>query len=275
MTASDRADALTALLTALRKKYSPEPLPERSAIEELIHATLLWESTSARADRAYKRLIDGFVDLNELRVSRPDEVVELLGKTYPLADERSRRLLDSLNAIYQIEHAVSLDAAAAAGKRDARKYLEAIESLPPFVVARVVVFRFDGHAVPLDQRTLGALIAAGVFEEGTDLERAVGQAERMIKATEAQEVALLLQAWTDDGLPALGKPSRSKTTRTKPASSTDAKPAARSTSRKSASAAASSGSAGTTTKKAASRAKPASASAGGTTKKTTRKSASK
>ncbi|MGP1345337.1 MAG: hypothetical protein ACTS3F_01540 [Phycisphaerales bacterium] len=200
MSATDRADALNSLLVSLRKKYKPEAPPERSAIEELVHAMVLWESASGRADRAFKRLMDAFVDLNELRVSRPDEVAEVLGKTYPLADERARRLLAALEAIYVQEHAVSLEGVASGGKRDARKYLDAIESLPAFAVARVAVLRLDGHAVPLEDRTVAALIECGVLEEGVDLARAVGQMERMVKAAESVEVALLLQAWTDDGL---------------------------------------------------------------------------
>lgn len=231
MTASDRADAFTTLLNALRKKYKPEPAPDRTAIEELIHAMLLWESTTARADRAYKRLMDAFVDLNEMRVSRPDEIAELLGKTYPLADERSRRLLGSLNAIYLIEHAVSLDAIVAAGKRDARKYLDAIEALPPFAAARVAALRFDGHAVPLEPRTVEALVAASVLEEGTDLARAVGQIERIVKASESQEVTLLFQAWTDDNLPALTKaarkPAGKPAAKSKPAAAAEPKAAAK------------------------------------------------
>lgn len=234
MTASDRADALTALRSALRKKYRPEPVPERSAIEELVHAMLLWESTTPRADRAFKRLLDSFVDLNEMRVSRPDEIAEILGKTYPLADERSRRLLASLEAVYVKEHAVSLESVVAVGKRDARKYLDAIEPLHPFASARVAVLRFDGHAVPLDRPMVEALVAAGVLEEGADVPRAIGQAERMVKAAESLEVTQLLQAWADDGFPALGKvPGKAagktakKTTKKKAAASAEPKPAAK------------------------------------------------
>ena len=50
------------------------------------------------------------VDYNDLRVSHPHEIVEVIGRGYPKAQDRASRLRQVLNAVYQDQRAVSLQA---------------------------------------------------------------------------------------------------------------------------------------------------------------------
>lgn len=160
-----------------------------------------------KADAAFKRLMHHVVDLNELRVCRPPELVSVLGKTYPLAEERAMRLKASLQEIYQREFAVSLDKCASLSKRDARRYLDTLEGMPPFVAARVVLMRLGGHAIPVDEKLLIRLVAKEVVEPDYDCARAEGVLERHIKADHAIQIHLTLQAWADDPDTAPRKPT--------------------------------------------------------------------
>jgi endonuclease III len=195
----DHARALNALVRSLKSRYLPDaPPPERTALEELVYAYLLWEAPTQKADAAYKRLMHHVVDVNELRVCRPAEIAAVVGKTYPLAEERSMRLKASLHELYLREFAVSLDKCASLSKRDARKYLDTLDGMPPFVSARVMLLRLGGHAIPVDDKLLGRLVARGVVEPDYDCARAEGVLERHVKAEDAVRVHLTLQNWSDD-----------------------------------------------------------------------------
>jgi endonuclease III len=197
------SDISKALNAALKKAGPLESDPffeeERGGIEQLVYAFLLWESTRQRANAAYKRLTDGFVDFNDLRVARPRDIAEALGKTYPLADERSVRLLTTLNEIYLREYEVSLDKVIEGSKREAKKYLESLEGMSQFVCARVLLYGAGAHAIPVDERLLGVLISLGVFEEGLGVDEAAGSLERSVKASDGIATADRLQQLSDLG----------------------------------------------------------------------------
>ncbi|MBL8745706.1 MAG: hypothetical protein JNK58_05030 [Phycisphaerae bacterium] len=224
----DHAKALNALLRSLKSKYAPEgELPQRTPLEEMIYSYLLWEAPIAKADAAYRRLMNHVVDVNELRVCRPPEIIASIGKTYPLAEERAMRLKASLHEIYLREFAVSLDKCASLSKRDARRYLDTLEGMPPFVAARVVLLRLGGHAIPVDNNLLIRLIAKGVVEPDYDCSRAEGVLERHVKADDGIQVHLTLLNWADD--PAT-EPKKQKVTRKteEPADPPAAKPTVKS-----------------------------------------------
>ncbi len=207
----DHARALNALLRSLKSKYAPEgELPQRTPLEELIYSFLLWEAPIAKADAAFRRLMNHVVDVNELRVCRPPEIISIIGKTYPLAEERAMRLKASLHEVYLREFAVTLDKCAALSKRDARKYLDTLEGMPPFVSARVILLRLGGHAIPVDNNLLDRLVARGVVEPDYDCARAEGVLERHVKADDGIQVHLTLLNWADDPATAPKKPKPSR-----------------------------------------------------------------
>lgn len=198
MSSPDHAKNLTALLKKLRSRYDVPEAVARPPLEEFVYSFLLWEASHSKADAAIKRITSTVVDFNELRVCRPPELMAFFGKSYPRAEERSLRLRAALQDLYLREYEVSLDAAVAMNKRDARKYIETLNGLPPFVVSRVMLLVFGAHAMPVDDRTMHKLIAAEVVEHGSDLVKAAGILERHVKAEEAVEVHELLQAWSED-----------------------------------------------------------------------------
>lgn len=207
-TTIDHAKSINDFFKRLATVSLPENVEPLEATNELVFSFLLWESTTQRARPAMQRIASAFVDLNELRVSRVPDIVEVLGKTYPRGEERALRLKSSLHDVFSREHEVSLAKAAAMGKRDARKYLEALSGMVPFVAGRVVLLSLGGHAVPLEDRSLEMLIAHGVLEEGTDIAKATGILERHVKAEDALQTYLSLQAWVETGAEAPKKPAR-------------------------------------------------------------------
>lgn len=203
MSSANQSDQALALLRKLKRAYGepPAPAPEAGAPDPLWHfvyAFLLWDSTTAKADQAMKRVASAVVDLNELRVCFPEEIASMLGERYPHVGERAMRLRAALNDIYIREHAVTLEKLKDAGKREARQYLATLDGTPPFVASRVFMLALGGHAIPVDERLLARLIAEGVIEPDATVEKAASLLERVVKAGHAPEAHWALQRWSEE-----------------------------------------------------------------------------
>lgn len=195
--ASTCAGRLEAVLARL------EPPPDEvlpvadDPVETLIHSFLLWGSTSEQAGNAYRALKQGFVDHNELRVSLPYEIALCLRQKDSRSLERCQRLRASLNDLFRREHVVSLDRVRSMGKRDARKYIETLEGMVPYVSARVMLLCFDIHVMPVDDPLRALLIEEGAADPSADCAEVSAFVSRHVPAARARDIHARLQAWSD------------------------------------------------------------------------------
>ena len=215
---SGDSEKLATLLTALLGKVEPAiPAPPRrhEAVEPLVHmliySFMLWESTPATATAALDGLYGSIIDLNELRVALPDELAECMGQRDRASRERADRLRAVLNNIFRLEHRVSLERLADKSKREVREYLDALDGMPPFVAARATLLGFHGHAIPLDHRLFDMLMGEQVIDPALSLEEAERWLERQIRASDAEQIVLVLESWREDG--AERKPPRAARTK--------------------------------------------------------------
>jgi hypothetical protein len=207
VTAPDPSKKLASLLRKLKAQneapQAPSVLPEPAdefdpLVHQLLFSMLLWEASTGQAKHALKRIRESVVDYNELRVCVPDEVAMIVGEKYPLAHERAMRLRSTLNDIYQRQHAITLAHLPEMGKREAKHYLESLDGCPVFVTSRLCLLGSIGHAVPVDERLCELLVNEQVLEAGTMPDAAAGWLDRHIRAEDALETYLLLQAWSDE-----------------------------------------------------------------------------
>ncbi|MCC7390374.1 MAG: hypothetical protein IT431_16590 [Phycisphaerales bacterium] len=228
---SGDGDKLAAVLTTLLGKTDPAPVfPERKheCIEPLvgclIYSFLLWESAPKAAAAAFDSLCAWIIDPNELRVALPQEIVEWTGAKDRAALERADRMRASLNALFQREHRVTLAHLENKPKRDVREYIESLDGMPAFVAARVTLFAFHGHAIPTDRTLFELLVGEGVLDPSLALDEAERWLERQIRASDAEKVVPVLEAWRDapakpraNTKPAKTKPAKKAAPRTTPA----------------------------------------------------------
>ena len=193
-----------------RKKLPKEEViySTHGPIGELIYSHLLWNATMKQADAAYKKLLDATVDMNDLRMNHVFEMIEIIGVAYPQAEERAKRLKSVLNAIYKREHNVTLDSLEGVGKRDVREYFETLNGITLFACNRVISMSFEVAAVPVDDRTLDALISNKIVHEEVSLVETSAWLGRQVKATEVLEMHACLQAWVE--LQPVRKPVKKK-----------------------------------------------------------------
>ena len=204
--AAGDVDRLTAVLKRLLKEHTPAVrVPVKGfegyepACAMLVYSFLLWESTPKQAASGLQRLGEAVIDLNDLRVAMPSEIIEITGMRDGVSPERAERLRAVLNDIFRREHLVSLSRLDSISKREVRDFLDSLEGMPAFVAARVTLLGFGGHAIPIDGRLQKLLAAEGVFESGVHPDDAERWLERQIRATDAVDIALLLEAWREGG----------------------------------------------------------------------------
>jgi endonuclease III len=191
--ATKHAEELRSLLKRLTKEHKPEPAAPKDPLRALVHAAMSFDVSDSRAEEAMKSIEKEFVDLNELRVATNLEIQELLGARYPSIERRVAMITQSLNAIFEREHTMSLDRLRTLSKRDARQFIRELPEVHPFVEAYVMLYSFEGHAVPLDDEILNYLIQQGVAEAGTSLDEGQKFLEHAVKADECHELFVSLR----------------------------------------------------------------------------------
>lgn len=198
-------------LSALLKKITADVTVNQPAGDDpiaiLVHSFLVWETSQAKAEPAYKAIVDSVVDFNELRVCMPQEILEMIGQRYTRGLDRCQRLRAVLRDIYMREHAVSLDRLKSQNKREVRKFLDSLSGMVPYVAARVMLLGFGGHAIPVDDQLRIQLIEAGCADVSAENSELASWLERQIKAADGVQAHYALQAWAEENA---GKPTSTR-----------------------------------------------------------------
>jgi len=191
--ATKHADEMKQLFKKLLRDGKPAPRQTMDPLEALVRGAMSFNVSDSRADDAMRAINREFVDLNELRVATDLEIQEMLGVKYPSIEDRVTMITQSLNDIFEREHTLSLDRLRSVSKRDARQFLRELPEIHPFVEAYVMLFAFDGHAVPIDDEILALLRAEGIVDEETPLDEAQRFVEHHLNAEEAYDFFVLIR----------------------------------------------------------------------------------
>jgi len=198
--ATKYADELKALCKRLVKQNpTGAPVGPQDPLQMLVRGAMLYEVSDSRADEAMKLIDREFVGLNELRVATDLEIQELLGARYPAIEKRVAMITQSLNAIFEREHTLSLDRLKTISRRDARQFLRELPEIHPFVEAYVMLFSFDGHAFPVDEDILAYLKSHDAIEPNATIEEAQKFVEHHLKAEECRDLYLALRKVAGEG----------------------------------------------------------------------------
>ncbi len=146
----DYSKKLRKLYRSLKKKHpNVRKIVYEDPVDALVYAIISEHMDANKAKSALKRFDDYFVDLNDLRVSRWDDIVEMIGKDTPATHELAGTLTKALRRVFNEHHKVSLEALKKMGKRPAKSALEKIDGVGKFVVDYCMLTALEGHAIPL------------------------------------------------------------------------------------------------------------------------------
>ncbi len=207
---SEYSKKLRRLYNSLKRKYPKiQPVTHDDLVEALIYSIVSENLTARAAQTAMKRLAENFVDFNDLRVSRSEEIIETLGEDTPETKQIASSLTRALAAVFNRYNTLSLEALEKIGKRPAKQALGQMDGTSRFVVNYCVLTALHGHAIPLTGRMLEYLRDNELVHPDADEQEIEGFLTRQIPARNGYEFYRLLRAQSE-----LRK-GRRKTTRKK------------------------------------------------------------
>ncbi len=163
--------------------------PADAIVYAIISAELSEKATAA----AIKKFADYFVDLNDLRVSRTEEIVEILGANTPVTRTIASTITIVLRAVFNEYHKVSLEVLKKTGKRPARQILEKLDGTSRFVVDYCMLTSLQGHAIPLTEGMIEYLTNKELVYPNADEQRIGGFLAKQISAKKGYEFYALLR----------------------------------------------------------------------------------
>jgi hypothetical protein len=182
------------LHNSLARKYSKvQNVTYDDPTDAIVYAVICSMLDEKTTKSAIKKFSDYFIDLNDLRVSRIEEIVEMLGADTPATREVASIITTVLRSIFNEYHKVSLEGLKKTGKRPARQALEKIEGTCRFVVNYCMLTSLQGHAIPLTERMIAYLKSKELVYPDADEQEIGGFLSKQISAKKGYEFYALLR----------------------------------------------------------------------------------
>jgi endonuclease III len=182
------------IFRSLKQKYPKvRKIDFDDPADVLVYAIVSEHIRASTARTVIRKMEKHFIDLNDLRVSRTEEILEVLGTSGPASRTTASLLTQVLNSIYNKYNRVSLSKLKEVGKRQAVKQLKKLDGVSRFAINYCFLVALRGHCIPLTQNMIEYLRAGQlVYPEATedDIE---GFLERQIAAASAYEFYSLLR----------------------------------------------------------------------------------
>lgn len=193
---------VTRLFNSLKRNSGTIKIPEfGEPLEAIVYALICEQVPEKTAERIFRHAMKHFVDLNDLRVSRREEILDVFGDKSEGLETSARLIPHVLNAVFEKTDRVSLDTLTQEGKRQAHKELTEIDGITPFAVSYCFLMALGGHAIPLNAKMVSYLHANElVYPNATDAEIA-GFLERLIGASDAYTFYMLLRTEAEQAKP--------------------------------------------------------------------------
>jgi endonuclease III len=187
------------LYRSLRRKYPKvQKLSHEEVANAIVYAVISFELSEKVTNSAIKRFADYFVDWNDLRVSRPEEIVEALGEDTPVTRSITSTITRVLQGIFDEYHQVSLESLKKIGKRPAKQALEKIDGTSRFVIDYCMLTSLNGHAIPLTKKMIEYLRDNELVGPEADEQQIAGFLAKQISAKNGYEFYALLRRESEE-----------------------------------------------------------------------------
>jgi len=207
--------------TLSRKHPKVQKMEEVGVTDSIVYAIVSSELSEKAATAATKRMASHFVDWNDLRVARTEEIVDVLNKDTKSTKDIASTLIEVLNDIFNHYHKVDLEFLKKEGKRPARHALEKIEGISRLAIDYCMLTALKGHAIPLTRQMIEYLKSNELVDPDADEQQIGGFLAKQIPAKNGYEFYALLRHESESGTAKKTKKTRKtkkttkKTTRKK------------------------------------------------------------
>jgi len=198
MKASEKQTQCKKLATVLKKRYkSPAPQGVRAVLDEILYAICLENVSEAEADAALDRLMAGFHDYNEMRVSTLSELEPAFrGADQP--EYRALRVRTVLQDIFENLYSFDFDAIRKKTLEAASKQLSKLRHLSDFVRNYTLQAALGAHVVPIDDRLRDAAVWLGLVSPSAGEAEAAEELKSVLRKNDAPQFCRLLRCLATD-----------------------------------------------------------------------------
>jgi len=197
--------------TLSRKHPKVRNIEDMGVTDSIIYAIVSSEMSEKSAAAATKRMAAHFVDWNDLRVARTEEIVDVLNKDTKSTKDIASTLTEVLNDIFNHYHKVDLEFLKKEGKRPARHALEKIEGMSRLAVDYCMLTALKGHAIPLTRQMIEYLKSNELVDPNADEQQIGGFLAKQIPAKNGYEFYALLRRESETDTAKKAKKARKKT----------------------------------------------------------------
>lgn len=183
-----------------RQVSDSKPVVYEEPIEALIVGLISQIYPEGEARKIYKRIQNHFVDFNDLRVARNEEILEVMGDHSPQAQGTAQTLKQVLNQIFDRYDMLTLASLKSQGKRQGRKAIEDLDGISCFVVDYCFLTALNGHAVPLTKKMIDFLRQEELVHPEASEEEIHGFLERQIPSAKGWLFYSLLRSAAEGSL---------------------------------------------------------------------------
>jgi len=188
------SEKIRKLFRSLKRQHEKVTIPEYDdPLEALVYGIISEHTDLASSKTIAKKMKSYFVDLNDMRVSRTEEISDILGSSLEHQKKTAITLRQALNSVFNKYDIVSLEVFRETGKRQAKKVLEKLEGTSPFSVNYCFLAAMGGHAIPLTQKMFEYLRANDLVHPESSDEEIAGFLERQISVASAYKFYWLLR----------------------------------------------------------------------------------
>jgi endonuclease III len=162
-------------------------------VDALIHGIVGESMSDSAAQTAMKGIRETFINWNDLRVSRVEEITEVFGQDTLAGRNTAATLTTALRAVFDNYHTVSLQVLMKMGKRPAKQALERLQGVSRFVVNYCMLTSLQAHAIPLTEKMVECLKRNEIVDPEADEDDIEGFLTRQVAAKNAYEFYALLR----------------------------------------------------------------------------------
>jgi len=174
------------LFNALKKgAEKPKKVSHEDLIEAMVFASLCQDCNESAAKAALKKIQSHFVDFNDLRVARVEEIVSVIGGDVSNADKAAIKMTSMLNAIFQKHDSLITENLVSTGKKGIKEVLEKINGITDFVRNFVCLTFLNSHAIPLTDKMIEYFKAYDLVDLQWDNSQIAAFIEKQVSASEA------------------------------------------------------------------------------------------
>jgi len=194
----DKHEICRKTMSLLKKKYGAaarkQGLP---VLETMLFACCLENASPAQAESAYARLLNGFHDLNEIRVSSLHEL-EPIFSGLEAPEWRALRVKASLQFVFESTYSFDYESLKRKTHDLAAKQLAKIRQLSPFIRSYVLQNSLDGHVLPIDDRMHDVLVWLGLADANSTAEHSGEVLRPFIRKSDGPLFCFLLRCISTD-----------------------------------------------------------------------------